>query len=91
MTYDEVADKFRECAAYSRWPKKKADQVVELVRNLEEVRNVRELTGLLSRDAGSAAPGRTTAARAPRTATPARTRRAASRKKGTPKAPKRGR
>ena len=91
MTYDEVADKFRECAAYSRWPKKKADQVVELVRNLEEVRNVRELTGLLSRDAGSAAPGRTTAARATRTATPARTRRAASLKKGTPKAPKRGR
>jgi 2-methylcitrate dehydratase PrpD len=91
MTYDEVADKFRECAAYSRWPKKKADQVVELVRNLEEVRNVRELTGLLSRDAGSAAPGRTTAARATRTATPARTRRAASRKTGTPKAPKRGR
>ena len=31
MSYDEVADKFRECAAYSRWPKTKAEQVVEMV------------------------------------------------------------
>ena len=38
MSYDEVADKFRECAAYSRWPKTKAEQVVEMVRHLEEVR-----------------------------------------------------
>ena len=22
MSYDEVADKFRECAAYSRWPRR---------------------------------------------------------------------
>ncbi len=49
MTYDEVADKFRECAAYSRWPKKNAEQVVELIRNLEEVTNVRKLTAFLSR------------------------------------------
>lgn len=55
MSYDEVADKFRECAAYSRWPKTKAEQVVEMVRHLEEVRRVRELTTLLSRDAGGAA------------------------------------
>jgi len=55
MSYDEVADKFRECAAYSRWPKAKAEQVVEMVRHLEEVRHVRELTALLSRDAGGAA------------------------------------
>ena len=55
MSYDEVADKFRECAAYSRWPKTKAEQVVEMVRHLDEVRNVRELTTLLSRDAGGAA------------------------------------
>jgi 2-methylcitrate dehydratase PrpD len=91
MTYDEVADKFRECAAYSRWPKKKADQVVELVRNLESLTNVRELTGLLSRDAGSAAPGRTAAVRATRPATPRRSRRPAARKAGATKRPKRGR
>ena len=59
MSYDEVADKFRECAAYSRWPRTKAEQVVELVRHLEDVKDVRELTGLLSRDVGRAATGRT--------------------------------
>ena len=91
MTYDEVADKFRECAAYSRWPKKKADQVVELVRNLEVLKNVRELTGLLSRDVSSKAPGRTATVRATRTATPGRARRGAARKGGATKAAKRGR
>lgn len=91
MTYDEVADKFRECAAYSRWPKKKADQIVELVRNLEALKNVRELTGLLSRDAGSSAPGRAATARATRTATSARSRRPAARKAGATKVPKRRR
>jgi 2-methylcitrate dehydratase PrpD len=55
MSYDEVADKFRECVAYSRWPKAKAEQVVEMVRHLEDVKHVRELTALLSRDAGGAA------------------------------------
>ena len=81
MSYDEVADKFRECAAYSRWPKKKAEQVVEMVRNLEELRNVRELTALLSREAGGTAGGRAATARATRTATPGGTgqRRPASR------------
>ena len=91
MTYDEVADKFRECAAYSRWPKKKADQVVELVRSLETLRNVRELTELLSRDVSSKAPGRTVTVRVTRTATPGRTRRGAARKGEATKAAKRGR
>ncbi|MBI4536696.1 MAG: MmgE/PrpD family protein [candidate division NC10 bacterium] len=49
MSYDEVADKFRECAVYSRWPKSKAEEVVALVRTLEAVRDVRELTALLAR------------------------------------------
>jgi hypothetical protein len=66
MSYDEVADKFRECAAYSRWPKTKAEQVVEMVRHLEEVRHVRELTALLSRDAGGAAGKGRVAARVTR-------------------------
>lgn len=64
MTYDEVADKFRECAAYSRWPKKKAEQVVELVRDLEGLKGVRELATLLSRAA--AAPDKRRVARATR-------------------------
>jgi hypothetical protein len=47
MSYDEVAEKFRECARYSRWPRQKAEQVVALVRGLESLRDVRELTDLL--------------------------------------------
>jgi 2-methylcitrate dehydratase PrpD len=68
MSYDEVADKFRECAAYSRWPGKKAEQVVELVRHLDRVKDVRELTALLSREAGGATGKRTAGARATRPA-----------------------
>jgi 2-methylcitrate dehydratase PrpD len=49
MSYDEVADKFRECAAYSRWPRQKAERVIEAVKGLENVRDVRELTALMSR------------------------------------------
>jgi 2-methylcitrate dehydratase PrpD len=49
MTYDEVADKFRECAAFSRWPADRADRVVDMVRRLEQLRDIRELVSLLSR------------------------------------------
>jgi 2-methylcitrate dehydratase PrpD len=90
MTYDEVADKFRECAAYSRWPKKNADQVVELVRHLEDVKNVREVLALLSRKAGATAR-RETAAKATRAVKPRSVRRGAARKAGATKAKKRGR
>jgi 2-methylcitrate dehydratase PrpD len=49
MSYDEVADKFRECAAFSRWPSDKVERVVEMVKGLENLSDVRELTALLSR------------------------------------------
>ncbi len=49
MSYEEVAEKFRECAAFSRWPAKKAERVIELVKGLEDLPDVRELTALLSR------------------------------------------
>jgi len=49
MSYEEVADKFRECAAFSRWPAAKAERVIELVKGLEDLPDVRELTALLSR------------------------------------------
>jgi 2-methylcitrate dehydratase PrpD len=41
MSYEEVADKFRECAAFSRWPSEKAGQVVEMVRRFEALADVR--------------------------------------------------
>ncbi len=59
MSYEEVADKFRECAGFSRWPKDKAERVIELVGGLEELRDVRELTALLSRGTAGGRPSRT--------------------------------
>jgi 2-methylcitrate dehydratase PrpD len=47
MTYEEVAEKFHGCCAFAKWPKDKADCIVEVVRNLEQLKDVRELTALL--------------------------------------------
>src|SRR6266853_1407534 len=46
MSYDEVAEKFRGCAAFAEWPKAKDSQVVDLVRKLEDISDVRMLTAL---------------------------------------------
>jgi 2-methylcitrate dehydratase PrpD len=59
MSYEEVAGKFRECAAFAHWPKAKADRVIELVKGLEGLRDVRELTALLSRGTTGDGPSRT--------------------------------
>ncbi len=47
MSYDEVADKFRDCAGYAGLDGAKADQVVEAVRGLDGVADMGELTALL--------------------------------------------
>jgi 2-methylcitrate dehydratase PrpD len=49
MTFDEVADKFRQCAAFAAWPEERAEAIVEAVRNLEDLPGLRELTALLAR------------------------------------------
>jgi len=49
MSYDEVAEKFRGCAAFAEWPPDKANPVIEMVRKLEKVSDVRALTALLSK------------------------------------------
>jgi 2-methylcitrate dehydratase PrpD len=49
MSYDDVADKFLGCAAFADWPKIEAQQVIDLVRHLEDVPDVRVLTALLSK------------------------------------------
>lgn len=48
MSMDEVADKFRECAQYASWPEAKAEQAIGLVRRLESLGSVRELTACLA-------------------------------------------
>ncbi len=49
MSYEEVADKFRECAAFARWPSDRRDRVIDTVKRLEDLSDVRELTALLLR------------------------------------------
>lgn len=48
MSYEQVADKFRGCAEYAHWPKEKSERIIETVRTLESVADVRQLTSLLS-------------------------------------------
>src|ERR1700676_699524 len=49
MSFDEVAEKFQGCAAFAEWPSSKATQVIEMVRKLESVADVRTLTALCSK------------------------------------------
>ncbi|TSA40943.1 MAG: MmgE/PrpD family protein [Betaproteobacteria bacterium] len=47
MSDDELANKFRECAAWGRLPQAQAEHVIELVFGLEKVKNICALTKLL--------------------------------------------
>jgi 2-methylcitrate dehydratase PrpD len=53
MSDDELANKFRECAAWGRLPKATTENVIELVFGLEKLRNVSALTKLLQTGARS--------------------------------------
>ena len=46
MSFDEVAEKFRGNTAYAKWPSAKADAIVEAVRKLEDLPDVRTLAAL---------------------------------------------
>ncbi len=48
MTDDELANKFRECAAWGKLPSGAAERIVDLVFNLEQVKTIREVTRLLA-------------------------------------------
>ena len=49
MSYEEVADKFRDCSAFARWPREKTERIVDSVRHLEQAADVRALTALCSK------------------------------------------
>ena len=49
MSYNEVAEKFRGCAAFAGWPDAKAGEIIEFVRNLDRAPDVRPLSELCSR------------------------------------------
>ena len=46
MSYDDVAAKFLDCAAFAKWPRDKAKAIIEGVRKLEGAADVRALTAL---------------------------------------------
>jgi hypothetical protein len=47
MSYQDVAEKFLDCAAFAKWPVVKAKTVVEAVNHLDTMRDIRTLTTLL--------------------------------------------
>src|ERR1700678_3314053 len=46
MSYDEVAAKFLDCAAFAKWPAAKGKAIVEIVRKLEDAPHLGALTAL---------------------------------------------
>lgn len=48
MTYNEVADKFRENAEFTRFPKQRAEEIVAMVRELESLPSIAALTNALA-------------------------------------------
>jgi 2-methylcitrate dehydratase PrpD len=48
MSFQETTDKFRECADFARWPKAKADAVVEAVATLERAPDLEALAAALT-------------------------------------------
>jgi 2-methylcitrate dehydratase PrpD len=47
LSEEEVADKFRGCARFARWPADRAEKAIALVLDLENVSDIRKLTALL--------------------------------------------
>jgi hypothetical protein len=52
MSYEQVADKFRGCAEYAHWPNEKSEKIIEAVRTLESIADIRQLSPLLSVEKG---------------------------------------
>jgi 2-methylcitrate dehydratase PrpD len=48
MTYEEVAEKFRGCGEFARWPGDKIEAVIASVRSLESAPDMSKLTAALT-------------------------------------------
>lgn len=48
MSYEEVADKFRGCAEFAKWPSPKTEAVIEIVKTLESAPDVSRLAAMLT-------------------------------------------
>jgi 2-methylcitrate dehydratase PrpD len=49
MSYDDVAEKFRGCAEAASWPEAKTAAIIDAVRQLQSLADIRELTALCAR------------------------------------------
>jgi 2-methylcitrate dehydratase PrpD len=49
MSYEEVSDKFRGNADFAKWPRQKAESVIERVKSLHNMPDLSDLTALLTR------------------------------------------
>ena len=48
MSYDEVAEKFRGCAEFAKWPSAKAETVIASVKTLESLTDVSKIVAALT-------------------------------------------
>jgi 2-methylcitrate dehydratase PrpD len=48
MSYDEVADKFRGCAEFAKWPTAKTESVIAAVKSLETATDVSKIAAALT-------------------------------------------
>jgi 2-methylcitrate dehydratase PrpD len=48
MSYDEVADKFKGCAEFVKWPAAKTQSIIQSVKSLETVSDVSKLAAALT-------------------------------------------
>jgi hypothetical protein len=48
MSYDDVADKTRGCAAAANWPAGKTEALIAAIARIEEIDDVRNVTALLA-------------------------------------------
>jgi len=48
FTYGEVAEKFRGCAEFARWPGDKTEKIISLVAGVDSLGNLKELTEALA-------------------------------------------
>jgi 2-methylcitrate dehydratase PrpD len=48
MTYDEVAEKFKGCADFVKWPAAKTQAVIQFVKSLENAPDVGKLAAALT-------------------------------------------
>ncbi|WP_206454978.1 MmgE/PrpD family protein [Aurantimonas marina] len=48
MSYEEVADKFRGCTEFARWPKDKSEAIIDMVATLETATDMGKLAAALA-------------------------------------------